>query len=144
MLINISKSKENLDVSYWLGLWPLLDYLNFFLFYVNSSQRYHIVKYNVMITGPANCELYIVFLATTMSSFLYRIIVATTSLHRYHTTARTRQPHYHHTHGTLPPMPWNKSRYDVCRLNRPGVKFKYRPKPWWCIVYIYGHHPTLC
>ena len=35
-----------------------------------------------------------------MSSFLYRIIVATTSLHYNHITACICQPHYH-THGTL-------------------------------------------
>ena len=39
----------------------------------------------------------LVFLVTAMSSSLHRIIVATTSFHRQHTTARTGQPYHHHT-----------------------------------------------
>ena len=36
-------------------------------------------NYNVMIMGPADHGLDIIFLATAMSSFLYRFIIATTS-----------------------------------------------------------------
>ena len=49
-----------------------------------------------MITGLADCWLHVIFFATAISSFLYRIIVATTSLHQHHTTACMRQPHYYH------------------------------------------------
>ena len=36
-------------------------------------------KCNVMITGPADHGLYVIFLSTAMISFLYRLIIAMTS-----------------------------------------------------------------
>ena len=64
---------------------------------------------NIMIMRPADHELHVIFLTSTMSSSSYHIIVATTSLHRHHTTARTCHPHHPHV--------LKQSRYEACRSN---------------------------
>ena len=64
---------------------------------------------NIMITGPADHGWHVIFLASAMSSSSYHIIVATTSLHRHHTTARTCHPHHPHV--------LKQSRYEACRSN---------------------------
>ena len=64
---------------------------------------------NVMITGPGDHRLHVIFLASAMSSFSYQIIVATTSLYRHHTTACTCHPHHRHI--------LKQSRCEACRSN---------------------------
>ena len=59
---------------------------------------------NVMITGPTVHELHVIFLATAMSSSLYRLIVATTLLSYLRDFASQ--------------LPWNKSCYDAYRSNQ--------------------------
>ena len=53
--------------------------------------------------------LNLIFFDTAMSSSLYHIIVATTSLHWHHTTACMWHPHYFH-------VP-KQSRYEACKSN---------------------------
>ena len=57
-----------------------------------------------MITGPTDHRFHIIFLATAISSSLYRIIIATTSLHWHYTTTCTHQAHHHYTHRILLPV----------------------------------------
>ena len=45
----------------------------------DNYNKYNYDRYNVTITRPADHGLHIIFLATAMSSFLYRLIVATIS-----------------------------------------------------------------
>ena len=42
LLIEIDKSKKDLNVLYWLRFRPLLNYFDSFIFHINISQKHYI------------------------------------------------------------------------------------------------------
>ena len=79
-----------------------------------SKHRYQLVVKlkaicNVMVTGPTDHGLHVIFFVSAMSSSSYHIIIATTLLHWHHTTAYTC--HFYHPHIL------KQSHYEACRSN---------------------------